>query len=57
MATTKKRRVPVAATRRAVAVVRVSTNAQVESGLSLDAQRLAVTAYATAFGLDLVEGV
>ena len=54
MATTKKRRVPVAATRRTVAVVRVSTNAQVESGLSLDAQRLAVTAYATAFGLDLV---
>ena len=55
MAKTNKRRGSVAPTNRAVAVVRVSTGTQVEHGSSLEAQRVAVTAYATAMGLELVE--
>jgi DNA invertase Pin-like site-specific DNA recombinase len=53
----RKRRAPVVATGRAVAVVRVSTGMQVESGASLDAQREAVEHYAKAMGLELVEVV
>lgn len=52
---TKKRRAAAVSAGRAVAVVRVSTNAQVETGASLDAQRAAVEGYAMAMGLELVE--
>lgn len=51
----KQKLVAVAASRRAVAVIRVSTGMQVESGASLDAQRVAVIGYAAALGLELVE--
>lgn len=54
MAGRKKRRA-VVATGPAVAVVRVSTNAQAEMGASLDAQRLAVEHYAKAMSLELIE--
>lgn len=53
----KKRRAPAPPPGRAVAVVRVSTGMQVESGASLDAQRIAVEAYARLAGLELVEVV
>ena len=39
---------------RAVAYVRVSTEKRAEQGLSLDAQRAKLTAYATLYELDLV---
>jgi DNA invertase Pin-like site-specific DNA recombinase len=39
---------------RTVAYVRVSTDKQVEHGLSLDAQQAKLTAYATLYDLDLV---
>ena len=39
---------------RTVAYVRVSTDKQVEHGLSLDAQQAKLTAYATLYELDLV---
>lgn len=57
MAKAKKRRAPVAATGRAVAVVRVSLGSMAEQGVSLDAQRASVEAYAKAMELDLVEVV
>lgn len=40
---------------RAVAYIRVSTDDQVDKGVSLDAQRARVTAYAAQHGLELVE--
>lgn len=53
----KKRRGPAPAPNRAVAVVRVSLGSMAEHGVSLDAQRASVEAYAKAMGLELVEVV
>ena len=50
----RTRSLPTAARTRAIAYLRVSTEKQSESGLSLEAQRAKVEAFASLYGLDLV---
>lgn len=51
----RKRRAPAPSPGRAIGYVRVSTLDQANEGVSLDAQRAAIAAYATLHGLTLVE--
>lgn len=50
-----KRRAPAPSPERALGYIRVSTGAQATEGVSLDAQRATITAYAAAHGLVLTE--